>query len=152
MRVLGADHTSYTVSNLERSLAFYVDILGCELLWKREITDRYFRDIVAVPDAVVKAAHLCIPGSTHRIELFEYTTPRGEPMRGNVNMPGSSHISFLIDDLPAAYEDLCAQGVPFRSPPVPIDAGVNAGGYAAYIADPDGIPMELFQPGRQGEP
>ena len=41
MRVTGADHTSFTVSNLDRSLAFYVDLLGCEILWRRnEITSQ----------------------------------------------------------------------------------------------------------------
>src|SRR5437867_6366582 len=79
MKITGADHTSFTVSNLERSLAFYVGLLGCELIWQREITNQYFRDIVGIPDCVVKAAHLRIPGSTHRLELFEYVVPRGAP-------------------------------------------------------------------------
>ena len=26
------------------------------------------------------------------------------------------------------------------------NTGINAGGYALYLRDPDGIPMELFQP------
>jgi catechol 2,3-dioxygenase-like lactoylglutathione lyase family enzyme len=35
MKIIGADHTSYTVSNLERSLEFYVDLLGFDVLWQR---------------------------------------------------------------------------------------------------------------------
>ncbi len=146
MNITGADHTSFSVSNLERSLAFYVDLLGFNLLWQREITNQYFRDIVGLPDCVVKAAHLAIPNSTHKLELFEYVVPRGEPAVPRVNRPGSAHLSLYVDNLPAAYEELKAKGVQFRSPPIEIDAGANKGGWALYMLDPDGIPVELFQP------
>ena len=39
MRIVGAHHTGYTVSDLERSLRFYVGLLGCELLWRREASE-----------------------------------------------------------------------------------------------------------------
>src|SRR5215216_7293117 len=74
MKVIGVHHTSYTISNLERSLEFYVGLLGCELLWQREISDKYFCDIVGFPECTVRAAHLSIPGSEHVIELFEYVS------------------------------------------------------------------------------
>lgn len=146
MKITGVDHTSYTVASLERSLAFYAGLLGFELLWRREITNQYFRDILAMPDCVVQAAHLRVPGSTHKLELFEYTQPRGVAIDLRNNNPGSSHLSLFVDDLAAAYAELTARGVRFRSPPVTIDAGVNAGSLAVYLLDPDGITVELFQP------
>lgn len=146
MKVTGADHTSYTVSNLEHSLEFYVGLLGCEVLWQREITSQYFRDIVGFPDCVVKAAHLRIPSTTHKLELFEYVVPRGVPADVHTNNVGSSHLSFFVDDLQAAYEELKVKGVRFRSPPIAIDTGANKGTYALYMLDPDGITVELFQP------
>ena len=144
--IFGADHTSYTISNLERSLAFYVGILGCELLWQREITNEYFGEIVGLSGCVVKAAHLQIPGSEHHIELFEYVQPAGSRADVRTNNVGSSHISFLVDDLPAVYKTLKVAGVQFRSPPVEITAGANRGGWGIYLLDPDGIIVELFQP------
>ena len=33
-----------------------------------------------------------------------------------------------------------------RSDPVEVDYGANEGAWGVYIEDPDGIPMELFQP------
>ena len=147
MRVTGADHTSFTVSNLDRSLQFYVGLLGCELLGKREnIMNQYFRDIVGFPDSVVHGAWLRIPGSDHQLELFEYVKPQGIAADTRTNNPGSSHIAFYVDDLHAAYEELRAKGVRFRSPPVYIDAGTSKGGYALYMLDPDGITVELYQP------
>ncbi len=63
-----------------------------------------------------------------------------------VNHPGSSHIAFLVDDIHAACEELGARGVAIRSDPVEVDYGANKGAWGVYIEDPDGIPMELFQP------
>jgi catechol 2,3-dioxygenase-like lactoylglutathione lyase family enzyme len=149
MRITGAHHTSYTVSDLDRSLAFYVGLLGCEVIWQREIRDEYFRQIVGLPGAIVRAAQLRIPGSQHVLELFEYIEPRGMAADVRNANPGSSHIAWFVDDLPAAYEELAGKGVAFRSPPVEINAGANRGGWAAYALDPDGITVELFQPPRR---
>jgi hypothetical protein len=52
----------------------------------------------------------------------------------------------LVDDLPGLYQDLAARGASFVSAPVPITAGPNRGGYGAYLRDPGGILIELFQP------
>ena len=145
MKVIGAHHTSYTVTNLERSLEFYRDLLGCEVLWQRTITDQYFRDIVGFPDCVVKAVHLRLPGSDHVLELFEYEQPRGKTVDLNTNNVGNSHIALLVEDLQVAYEELSAKGVEFKSPPVMVDHGANTGAWGAYIVDPDGIKMELLQ-------
>ena len=146
MKIVGVHHTSYTVSDIERSKQFYCDLLGCEVIWEREIVDKYFRDIVAFPDSVVKAVVLRIPGSDHVLELFEYVHPRGAKPDMSTNNPGNSHLAFFVDDLRAAYEELSVKGVKFKSEPVEIDYGENAGSWGIYLEDPDGITMELFQP------
>ena len=145
MKILGVDHTSYTVASLERSLAFYVGVLGFTVVWQREIDNQYFRDIVGFPGCVVKGAHLRVPGSEHKLELFEYVTPKGTPADVRTNNPGSSHIALYVDDLDAACAELRAKGVQFRSPPVTVDAGANKGAKGVYLLDPDGITIELFQ-------
>ncbi len=144
MIVSGTQHTGFSVVDLDRSIAFYA-LLGCEVIWRREVRDAYFREIVGIPDCVVQAAHLRVPGSGHIIELFQYA-PQGQPARLSPSTPGHAHLCFLVEDLPAAYAELVAQGVRFVSPPVRITAGVNTGGYGAYMFDPDGINLELFQP------
>ena len=145
IKITGVDHTSYTITNLERSLAFYQDLLGFEMVWQREITNDYFRRIVGFPDGVIKAAQLRVPGSTHKLELFEYVKPRVNVAVVTTNTPGISHLALLVDDLPAVYEVLKGEGVRFRSEPVMIDAGANKGGWAVYMLDPDGFSIELFQ-------
>jgi extradiol dioxygenase family protein len=58
-------------------------------------------------------------------------------------------VSFVVDDLDAVYRDLSARGVRFKSPPVVIDHGRNAGAKAVYLLDPDDITLELVQPARR---
>lgn len=147
MIVSGTHHTGFSVVDLDRSVAFYT-LLGCEMVWRREVTDAYFRDIVGIADCVVQAAHLRVPGSGHVIELFQYA-PQHPAARLTPDAPGHAHLCFVVDDLPVAYAELVAQGVRFVSPPVRTSAGVNAGGYGAYLFDPDGINLELFQPPRR---
>src|SRR5439155_24344611 len=98
--IQGAHHTSFTVANLDRSLAFFRDLLGLDVLFTREIGDAYFGKIVGLPGCRVKAALLRIPGSTHHLELFEYLTPSGQGCQPRPCDPGSCHLSFLVDDLP----------------------------------------------------
>ena len=97
MSIVGADHTCYTVSDIKRSLAFYRDLLGFEIIHERPaVTSNYFRKIIGFPDSVVHAVYLRIPGTTHCLELFEYKQPRGTPQNLTPNNPGSSHISYLL--------------------------------------------------------
>lgn len=144
MIVKGTHHTGFSVVDLDRSIEFY-GLLGCEVIWRREVTEAYFRDIVGVPGAVIQAAHLRVPGSDHVIELFQYA-PQHSPARLVPDTPGHAHLCFVVEDLQTAYQELLAKGVDFVSPPVLITAGVNTGGYGVYLRDPSGVTLELFQP------
>ena len=140
-------HTGYTVSDLDNSLAFYRDLLGCEVLATQEKEGGYLAAIVGHPDAHVRMAHLRVPGGEHVIELFEYIAPEGHKADVAPRNVGASHLCFVVDDLPVTYEWLREQGVDsFVSPQIEVDTGVNRGGYALYLRDPDGITVELFQP------
>lgn len=150
MSSTGLHHTCYTVSDVERSLRFYCDVLGCVPIARQEKEGGYLAAIVGYPDAHVRMAHLRVPGDDHVIELFEYVTPEGTPADIQPCNVGASHLCFLVEDLPALYERLRERGVTsFVSPPVEVDTGINAGGYALYLRDPDGITVELFQPPTQ---
>jgi catechol 2,3-dioxygenase-like lactoylglutathione lyase family enzyme len=146
--VVGAHHTSFTVADLDRSLAFFRDRLGLDLVSARTIEDDYFARIVGLPGCRVRAALLRVPGSAHHVELFEYLTPPGLPHDPRPCDPGSTHLSLLVDDLPALYGRLRSEGVAFVSELVRIEAGPNAGGFGVYLRDPCGVLIELFQPAR----
>ena len=63
-------HTGYTVSDLDRSVAFYRDLMGLEVIAQQEKQGGYLAAIVGYPDAHVKMAHLRAPASGHVLELF----------------------------------------------------------------------------------
>jgi catechol 2,3-dioxygenase-like lactoylglutathione lyase family enzyme len=145
--VRGIDHTGFTVSDLDRSLAFYRDALGCEVMNIQQKEGGYLAEIVGYPDAHVRMAHLRAPGGEHVIELFEYLAPEGEKADVAPCNVGASHLSFVVDDLHGFYERLRERGVDsFVSPPIDVDSGSSRGGFALYLRDPDGITVELFQP------
>jgi lactoylglutathione lyase len=148
---LGAWHFSFTVADIDRSVAFYGDLLGLELVHRQEQDNPYTRSLVGYADAHLKVAQFAIPGqprgvSTHDLELVEYVSPRGE--RGDINVcnPGAAHLALAVRDIDAEYQRLSAAGVSFFSPPNRITAGINEGGGACYFHDPDQIVLELLQP------
>lgn len=148
MAITNTHHTSFSVIDMRETLAFYCDLLGFEIVNERPaVTEAYFRAIIGIPDAVVHAVLLRIPGADHMLELLEYKHPRGVPQDLRPNNPGSSHLAYLVDDLSAMYSELQEAGVEFVSGPVALDAGPNSGGWALYLKDPNGIIIELFQPG-----
>jgi catechol 2,3-dioxygenase-like lactoylglutathione lyase family enzyme len=139
-------HTGYTVSDLDRSLVFYRDLLGCEVIATQEKEGGYLAAIVGYPDAHVRMAHLRLPDGEHVIELFEYLSPAGGKADVEPRNVGASHLCFIVTDLLSLHEDLVAQDVTsFVSAPVEVDTGINRGGLAVYLRDPDGITVELFQ-------
>jgi catechol 2,3-dioxygenase-like lactoylglutathione lyase family enzyme len=144
--VAGLHHTGYTVADLDRSVEFYRDLLGCELLGIQEREGGYLAAVVGYPDAHVRMAHLRAADSAHIIELFQYISPTPGELDLEPRKVGTAHLCFVVEDLAAVYQRLLAAGVEFISRPVDVDVGANAGGRALYFRDPDGIPMELFQP------
>jgi catechol 2,3-dioxygenase-like lactoylglutathione lyase family enzyme len=144
--IMGAHHTSFTVADLDRSLAFFRDVLGLEVVFVRDVRADYFDQIVGLPGCEVRAALLRIPGAAHHVELFQYHRPEGRAHRPRPCDPGSAHLSLLVDDLPQFALQLRARGAEFVGDPVAITAGPNRGGYGMYLHDPNGVLVELFQP------
>ena len=149
--LVGVWHFSFTVSDLDRSIGFYRDLLGLELVHTQEQDNAYTRRLVGFPDAVLRVAQLAVPGqpraiSTHDLELVEYVRPKGERRDGRICDPGSPHLALTVRDARETYDRLVDAGVRFVSPPNAITAGVNEGGYACYFFDPDDIVLELLQP------
>ena len=149
--VRGVWHFSFTVSDLDRSVAFYRDLLGFELIHVQEQDNEYTRRLVGIDDAILRVAQIAVPGqprgiSTHDLELVEYMRPRGVRGDGRICDPGAAHLAIMVTDALATHDRLVREGVRFVSPPNAITAGVNEGGFACYFLDPDDIVLELLQP------
>src|SRR5882672_8389811 len=72
-RIIAADHTGITVANLERSLAFWRDVLGFELSHRPHQTGELASEITGVSGAEISIAVL--KGYGHKIELLQYLAP-----------------------------------------------------------------------------
>lgn len=149
--IIGHWHTAFTVSDLDRSIAFYRDLLGFELVHQQQQSNEYTRKFVGYPDADIKIAMLKIPGydsgiSGHLIELNQYLAPQGQKADVQTCNTGAAHLALVVDDMKETYEFLAAKGVRFKSEPVAITAGRNKGGFCCYMSDLDDITLELVQP------
>ena len=137
-------HTGIQVADLERSLGFYRDILGFELVFQWNPQAEYIRTITGYPEADIHAAILRLPGSDTFLEILEYRNVDKTPVDTRTANPGTAHIAFFTDDCDALYAELTAKGVRSVSPPVTPTIGPNTGGRAVYMIDPDGIRVEFI--------
>ncbi len=133
-------HSAFTVSNLERSVAFYCDVIGFKVDTVFETQGPAIEQITGFPDAHLKVAHLLL--GEFRLELIQYLAPRGKALDLATCNVGSSHIAFYADDVDRTYRELQGKGVRFKGAPVAAAPGRPR---VAYFLDPDGITLELSQ-------
>jgi catechol 2,3-dioxygenase-like lactoylglutathione lyase family enzyme len=146
LRILAADHTGITVSNLERSLAFWRDVLGFELSHTAHQTGELAREITGVAGAELKLAVLKAPGG-HKIELLEYLAPPDRTKHTDLRPcdVGSVHVALTVNDLNSVLQRIVASGWKTAGKPQTLQSGPNAGKRVVYVRDPDGATIELMQ-------
>jgi lactoylglutathione lyase len=144
-RILGMHHTGFTVSDLERSVAFYCSHLGCEEIARNEPRGGYISELLGQPDAHVRLAQLRHPASEHVLELMEFFSPAPRELGLEPCVVGAGHVCFDVEDLDALHARLSGEGLRFVGAPVRMTAGPNAGGASVYLLDPDGIVVQLRQ-------
>jgi catechol 2,3-dioxygenase-like lactoylglutathione lyase family enzyme len=133
------EHVAVSVSDLDRSVAFYCGLLGFELIRLIEPRDdEKMGTIAGLAGARARIAHLKI--GANMLELFEYVRPRGKSIGDRTQADlGCSHIGLRSDDARGDYQRLQAQGVEFISEPVEFRPGV----WVVYFRGPDGEMCEL---------
>lgn len=142
----GIVHVGVTVSDLERSVLFYTEGLGLAVA-VRQTSSAGYLSVTGYPGVEIATAMVEAPGDRVRIELQEYHRVGDHGSREPGTAPvGSSHICLRVDDVGAALERAEAAGGRRVTEPVEIDSGINDGGAAVYLRDPDGYTIELFQP------
>jgi catechol 2,3-dioxygenase-like lactoylglutathione lyase family enzyme len=149
-RIISTDHTGITVSNLERSLAFWRDVLGFELSHTAHQTGELAREITGVTGAELKLAVLKAPGG-HKIELLEYLAPPDRTKHADLRPcdVGSVHVALTVNDLDAVLQRIAASGWKTAGKAQVLQSGPNAGKRVVYVRDPDGTTIELMQPPAQ---
>ncbi len=120
-------HAAVICADYARSKSFYVDTLGLAVMAEnyRAARDSWKLDL-ALPD-----------GS--QIELFSF--PGAPPRPSYPEAQGLRHLAFVVDDVAAAKALLEARGVAVE----PIRVDEFTGRRFTFFADPDGLPLELYE-------
>lgn len=125
MRIL---HTMIRVGNLERSLAFYTDVLGMRLLRRQDYPEgRFTLAFVGYCDESEGAAIEL----THNWDTSSYT-------QGNA----FGHVALAVDDAYATCDEIKARGGKVTREAGPMKHGTTV---IAFVEDPDGYKIELIQ-------
>ncbi|WP_202301087.1 VOC family protein [Dryocola clanedunensis] len=120
-------HIAIIASDYQLSKQFYCDILGFTLQAEayREARDSWKGDLAL--------------NGQYVIELFSFPSPPARPSRPEAC--GLRHLAFSVEDLDRAVEHLEKHGV--LCEPVRIDPFTDR--RFTFFADPDGLPLELYQ-------
>lgn len=125
MRIL---HTMIRVGDLERSLAFYTEVLGMKLLRSKEYPDGKFT--LAFVGYGDEADHAVIE-LTYNWGVDKYEL-------GN----GYGHVAIGVDDIHATCAEIKRRGGKVTREPGPMKHGTTV---IAFVEDPDGYKLELIQ-------
>jgi catechol 2,3-dioxygenase-like lactoylglutathione lyase family enzyme len=146
----GVHHVSFSVTDLDRTVAFYTETLGARLLSRRRnayatLGTALFgaRWGIAQPHADLELAVIDVGGN--RVEFIQYRDPPANPYHGNPSVAGSAHLAFAVPNIEAARARLEAAGVEFHSPINTFMENPHAEWQWCYFRDPDGIVLELVQ-------
>jgi catechol 2,3-dioxygenase-like lactoylglutathione lyase family enzyme len=135
-KITAMDHIVLNVPNIERSLAFYIDVLGLE----PERLEEFRQGKVPFPSVRVSAETV--------IDLFPMKS--GESLARSGGLPNLNHFTMVVDpaDFEAFQKHLTEQGVKIEEGPGR-RWGARGYGMSVYFSDPDGnrIEVRCYPPG-----
>lgn len=124
-------HTMVRISDIDKSLEFYCDVLGMKEISRQEHEAGRFTLIFLAADGDADAA---AGKKTPLLELTYNWDP--EEYMGGRNF---GHLAYRVEDIYATCQMLMDKGVIINRPP--------RDGYMAFVRSPDGISIELLQKG-----
>jgi glyoxylase I family protein len=125
--IKGVHHIAIICSDYQQSKKFYTESLGLTIVEEayRKERDSYKLDL-ALNDQYI-------------IELFSFPNPPARPSRPEAC--GLRHLAFSVDDIECAIDSLNSKGI--TTEPIRIDE--FTGKRFTFFADPDGLPIELYE-------
>jgi catechol 2,3-dioxygenase-like lactoylglutathione lyase family enzyme len=143
MAVLRMTHVGICVTDLERSIRFYRDLLGFTYRSELRVQGEPSDTLLRLRDVDLQAVYLERDGT--RIELLRYASPGavGDGAPRPMNGRGLTHLSLRVDRVADTLATLRADGVRVLEETL-IDLP-DFGAAAIFIADPDGTLIELVQ-------
>jgi catechol 2,3-dioxygenase-like lactoylglutathione lyase family enzyme len=147
MTVTRIDHVGITVSDLDRALGFYRDLLGLRVIADTTVVEPEVAELLGLDSVQLRIADLD-SGDGRVVELLQYLQPKGRRVAYDSSDSATAHVAFTVDDLDALHERLTAAGASIVSRrPITISepGGAFDGAICLYVRDPDGMILELVQ-------
>lgn len=134
-------HTGITVSDMNKSLKFYRDLLGFKEIARQEEKGSYFESLIGLKNSTALSVKLaCADGRA--VELIEFHSESIKPEKSSYNKIGTTHQCYLVNDIKSLYTRLVKNGVVFISPP--LDSADDPA-ITHFCYDPDGTLVQFVE-------
>ena len=149
--IVSVDHINLVVSDLERSVDFYTNVLGFRETQRAELEGEWIETIIGLETVKASVAYVVSPAGQPRLELLQYHSPIGDGFQANSipNTLGLRHLALSVDNIDSAVQRLREAGTELLSRPVivPTDVIQHSTGQKilCYFHDPDGVLLELTE-------
>ena len=145
--ILGAGNFSHIVEDLDRSVAFYKDVIGLEATGNARPFDPNpaIMKMGNTPGAQSRLAVLKIPGFSMGLELIQYKDIERKPGHPRFQDPGAANLAVRVRDIDSVVARVMKSGAHILTPN---DAPASIAGRSRnlFLQDPDGFVIELAQP------
>ncbi len=151
MLISTIDHINLVVSNLERSVRFYTELLGFKEVRRAHLEGEWIESIIELKGVRANVVYIVAPAGEPRLELLCFDSPKGEAIPANsiANTIGIRHIALRVKDIHATAKRLKEAGVQVigKTVEVPTSVVTHDAGHKilCYFLDPDGILLELAE-------
>jgi catechol 2,3-dioxygenase-like lactoylglutathione lyase family enzyme len=140
--ITGISHVGISVANLERSIAFYRDLLGMRVIQEVPMRGANYDAIMALQGT--EGRIVVLRTGNLEIELLEFQRPPSRPVEPghHVSDHGISHFAINVEDIAGLYSRLEVAGVRLHSALVHFPSCATT---AVYFCDPDGNFIEMLE-------
>jgi catechol 2,3-dioxygenase-like lactoylglutathione lyase family enzyme len=143
----GTDHVGFTVPDIEAATRFFVDVIGCKLVFEigpfKSDDDWMQAQLGVDPRAVIRKLRMFRCKTGPSFEIFEYQLDGVTPISPRNSDVGGHHLAFYVEDVSAAVAYLKAQGITVQGEPTTMESGPSKGLTWVYFLSPWGMQLEL---------
>lgn len=143
----GTDHIGFTVPDLDEATRFFVDVIGCQLIYSLGPFDHpddewMLTNLGVHPRTVMRELRFFRCEFGPNFEIFQYEPAEGASPQPRNSDIGGHHLAFYVDDFDAALGYLRDQGVEIMGDPT-ASASHSLGQRWVYFRSPWGMQFEL---------
>ena len=135
-------HVGIMVSDMEKSLKFYRDLLGLKVKSLVDEEGEFLNNMLAHENVKNKVAKLYAKNGNAFVELFDSISHTRNKKDRDFFTIGASHLALTVDNLDETYDYLIKNGVKFTAPP---QQTPDRFAKVTFCEDPDGTPIELVE-------